>query len=255
MTTSTPALSVRGVSKSFGGVHAVRDVSLDVADGERRAIIGTNGAGKTTLFNLIAGDLTVSAGTIRLFGHDVTAMPLHRRTRLGLRRTYQTSALFDGLTVAQNVYLAFLGEQPVWQHLNFFIRAPLNGAMQDRIEAVLDQVGLAHRARDPVAELSHGERRQLEIGLAVATRPRILLLDEPAAGLSLQERTQMVQLLKTLDRSMTILLIEHDMNIALGLADAVTVMHEGKVIAEGTPEAIRQDERVQRIYLGGAVGG
>ena len=255
MTTSTPAVSVRGVSKSFGGVQAVRDVSLDVADGERRAIIGTNGAGKTTLFNLIAGDLTVSAGTIRLFGHDVTAMPLHRRTRLGLRRTYQTSALFDGLTVAQNVYLAFLGEQPVWQHLNFFIRAPLNGAMQDRIEAVLDQVGLAHRARDPVAELSHGERRQLEIGLAVATRPRILLLDEPAAGLSLQERTQMVELLKTLDRSMTILLIEHDMNIALGLADAVTVMHEGKVIAQGTPEAIRKDERVQRIYLGGAVGG
>lgn len=255
MTTSTPAVSVRGVSKSFGGVQAVRDVSFDVADGERRAIIGTNGAGKTTLFNLIAGDLTVSTGTIRLFGHDVTAMPLHRRTRLGLRRTYQTSALFDGLTVAQNVYLAFLGEQSVWQHLNFFIRAPLNGAMQGRIEAVLDQVGLAHRARDPVAELSHGERRQLEIGLAVATRPRILLLDEPAAGLSLQERTQMVELLKTLDGSMTILLIEHDMNIALGLADAVTVMHEGKVIAQGTPEAIRKDERVQRIYLGGAVGG
>lgn len=253
MKTTNPAVSIQGVSKSFGGVHAVRDVSFDVADGERRVVIGTNGAGKTTLFNLITGDLRVTKGRILIYGRDVTRLPAFKRARLGMKRTYQTSALFDGITLRENVYLALVGGESPLNHLNFLKFSTHRKEHAARIEEILERVGLAERIDDMTSELSHGERRQLEIGLAMATNPRILLLDEPAAGLSLRERTQMLEILKSLDRSVTIILIEHDMNIALGVADIVTVMHEGAVIAEGTSDEIRANEQVQQIYLGGSV--
>lgn len=252
MATSNCAVSIRGVSKSFGGVHAVRDVSFDVADGERRVLIGTNGAGKTTLFNLVAGDLRVTKGEIYVFGTNVTRFPVHKRARLGMKRTYQTSALFNGLSVRENIYLAFLGEQSCWSHLNFFKKNTSRTSWAERIEALVEQVGLSDRIDDKAGSLSHGERRQLEIALALATKPRVLLLDEPAAGLSVHERGTMLEILQGLDRDMTLILIEHDMSIALGVADIVTVMHEGSVIAEGTPDEIRANTRVQEIYLGGA---
>lgn len=252
METSTCAVSVRGVSKSFGGVHAVRDVSFDVAAGERRVLIGTNGAGKTTLFNLVAGDLRVTKGEIYVFGKNVTRFPVHKRARLGMKRTYQTSALFNGLSVRENIYLALLGEQPFWSHLNFFKKNTSRTSWAEKIEALVEQVGLSERIETKAGSLSHGERRQLEIALALATQPRVLLLDEPAAGLSVHERGTMLEILQGLDRNITLILIEHDMSIALGVADIVTVMHEGSVIAEGTPDEIRANVRVQEIYLGGA---
>lgn len=252
MKTSNCAVSIRGVSKSFGGVHAVRDVSFDVAVGERRVLIGTNGAGKTTLFNLVAGDLRVTKGQIFVFNKNVTRFPVHKRARLGMKRTYQTSALFNGLSVRENIYLALLGEQSFWSHLNFFQKNTSRTSWAEKIEALVEQVGLAERIEDKAGSLSHGERRQLEIALALATEPRVLLLDEPAAGLSVHERGTMLEILQGLDRNMTLILIEHDMSIALGVADIVTVMHEGSVIAEGTPDEIRANTRVQEIYLGGA---
>lgn len=248
------AVSIKGVSKSFGGVQAVRDVSLDVANGERRVVIGTNGAGKTTLFNLIAGDLRATAGEIYVFETSVTRLPVYKRARLGMKRTYQTSALFDGLSVRENLYLALLGEQTFWNHLNFFQKNTASTSMAGRIEGLVEQVGLSQRVEDEAGGLSHGERRQLEIALALATSPRVLLLDEPAAGLSVHERGTMMDILRSLRREMTLILIEHDMSIALGVADIVTVMHEGAVIAEGKPDEIQRNKRVQEIYLGEDAG-
>lgn len=252
MKTSNCAVSIQGVSKSFGGVHAVRDVSFDVADGERRVVIGTNGAGKTTLFNLVAGDLRVTKGEIFVSDMNVTRLPVHKRSRLGMKRTYQTSALFNGLSVRENIYLSLLGESSFWSHLNFFKKNTSRTFHAAEIEALVEQVDLAERIEDKAGGLSHGERRQLEIALALATKPKVLLLDEPAAGLSVRERGTMLEILQGLDRAMTLILIEHDMGIALGVADIVTVMHEGAVIAEGKPDEIRANARVQEIYLGGA---
>jgi branched-chain amino acid transport system ATP-binding protein len=226
----------------------VDGVELAVRPGERRALIGPNGAGKTTLFNLIAGALPVTLGRIELFGRDVTRMPTHRRAALGLTRTFQISNLFPTLTVAENCLLAVQARSPV----KLAMHRPLRGYrdLHARVEETLAAVGLADRGGAVVRNLSHGEQRQLEIGLALAGRPRVLLLDEPTAGLSPAESAAMARLLGRLDPAITVLIIEHDMDIALELARHVTVLHYGRVIADGTREAVRADPTVREIYLG-----
>jgi branched-chain amino acid transport system ATP-binding protein len=243
------ALSVKNVTKRFGGLFAVRDVHLDIPIGERRALIGPNGAGKTTLFNLIAGDLSPTSGEIHVFDNDVTRMPPHRRVKYGLRRTYQTSALFDQLTVKQNLYLGVIGPQNK-RHLNLFSVAEKDSVNLDRVFEVCESIRLEERLETKASDLSHGERRQLEIGLALAFEPRLIMLDEPAAGLSIDERGVVKTLLQGLDREITLLLIEHDMEVALSVGEFVVVLHEGQIIAEGTPSEISNNTLVQDVYLG-----
>ena len=224
------------------------DVELTVRRGERRALIGPNGAGKTTLFNLISGELPVTSGTITLFGQDVTAMLPHRRAALGLARTFQITNLFPSLTVLENCLLAVQALSPV----KFAMHRPLRGYgdLHERARQTLVAVGLADQAATRVRNLSHGEQRQLEIGLALAGAPRVLLLDEPTAGLSPAESQHMGRLLGALDPAITMLIIEHDMDIALEVARHVTVLHYGRVIADGTREEIRVNPLVREIYLG-----
>ena len=224
------------------------DVALAVRPGERRALIGPNGAGKTTLFNLISGELPVSAGTIQLFGRDVTRTAPHRRTALGLARTFQISNLFPMLTVLENCLLAAQALTPA----RLAMHRPVAGytELHERARATLLAVGLADRAGTTVSSLSHGEQRQLEIALALAGRPRVLLLDEPTAGLSPAESRLMADLLKRLDPSVTVLIIEHDMDIALEIARHVTVLHYGRVIADGSREEVQENPLVREIYLG-----
>ncbi len=244
----TAALQLDGVSKSFGGLQAVDGVSLAVQPGERRALIGPNGAGKTTLFNLIAGTLPVSTGSIVLFGQDVTSTASYRRAWLGLARTFQISNLFPTLSVLENCLLAVQALTPA----RLAMYRPLRGypELHESARATLEAVGLADKAGVPARQLSHGEQRQLEIGLALAGAPRLLLLDEPTAGLSPAESRHMAQLLAQLDPAMTVLIIEHDMDIALEIAREVTVLHYGRVIADGTREEIRAHPMVREIYLG-----
>jgi branched-chain amino acid transport system ATP-binding protein len=242
------ALRLESVTKVFGGLRAVDGVSLDVRAGTRRALIGPNGAGKTTLFNLISGALPVTSGTIRLFGEDVTRVAAHRRAWRGLARTFQISSLFPTLTVLENCLLAVQALTPA----RLAMHRPLARYpdLHARAQATLEAVGLADRAATTVRQLSHGEQRQLEIGLALAGAPRLLLLDEPTAGLSPAESRQMAQLLARLDPAMTVLIIEHDMDIALEIARDVTVLHYGSVIADGTRDEIRAHPTVREIYLG-----
>ena len=222
---------------------------MDVPHGERRALIGPNGAGKTTLFNVIAGDLPVSSGNITVFGQDVTRMLPHRRVKLGLTRTYQTSALFDTLTVAQNMYLGVIGPAGK-RHFDMLRLAEKDTAHQERALQVIEAVGLGDRVTTPTGDLSHGERRQLEVGLAIAYKPRLVMLDEPAAGLSPEERYVLIDLLNSLEKDITLLLIEHDMDVAFNVSERVTVLHDGSIIVEGTPEEISANELVQKVYLG-----
>ncbi len=243
------ALSIKGVTKRFGGLVAVRDVHMDIPLGERRALIGPNGAGKTTLFNLIAGDLSVTSGEIHVFGHNVTRMAPHQRVKYGLRRTYQTSALFQQLTVAENLYLGVLGPKKKG-HFNIFKSTKNDKNSMSRVFEIAESVRLAERLSSTVSDLSHGERRQLEIGLAIAHEPRLIMLDEPAAGLSIDERKVVVDLMNTFDRNISLLLIEHDMEVALTIGERVTVLHEGQIIAEGTPSEISNNSLVQEVYLG-----
>ena len=250
MPASSDALVVDDVSKHFGGLKAMRHVSMRLGVGERVSVIGTNGAGKSTLFNCVAGALPVSSGTITLFGEDVTRWPAARRARTGLARTFQTSRLFLQLTAAQNVYVA-LGAQMRGHPLRL-ARSELS--RWERVAELLDRVGLAGRGPQIVGDLSHGEQRQLELAMALALRPRLLMLDEPAAGFSPAERAHLVTLLNGLPDEMSLLLIEHDMDIALAVATRVIVMHDGEKLLEGTPDDIRRSERVREIYLGGAVG-
>ncbi len=242
-----PILQLRGIGRRFGGVVAVSDVDLTVRAGERRAILGPNGAGKTTLFNLISGEFPPSAGTVELFGRDVTDEPARRRARMGLSRTFQTSRLFGGLTVEDNLYLAVLGVGK--GHLRL-VKSKTDAEMRERARAMAEAVGLTHRLDALVAELSHGEQRQLEVGMARVAEPKLMMLDEPAAGLSRAERVQLTELLLALDPSITLILIEHDMDVALRVAQWVTMMHDGRVIVEGTPDEIRADETVHALYLG-----
>ncbi|MBX3029858.1 MAG: ABC transporter ATP-binding protein [Chloroflexi bacterium] len=227
---------------------AVDGVDVTLAAGERLAVIGPNGAGKTTLFRLIAGELRPDAGTIELLGRDVTRMHAWRRARLGLSRTFQVANLFGRLSVADNMRLAIQAGRPSgWRSLR-----PVRGA-DDVATSALDtlaQVGLAGRQADPVASLSHGEQRQLEIAMALCTRPQVLLLDEPAAGLSAGEREMLRRLIADLPRTLPIVLIEHDMSLVFGLADRVMCLHQGRPVVVGTPDQVRADERVQAVYLG-----
>jgi branched-chain amino acid transport system ATP-binding protein len=227
---------------------AVADVSLRVAERERRAIIGPNGAGKTTLFRLLSGEMPVTRGGIRLFGEDITALPAHARVGRGLGRTYQVTNVFPHLSVADNMMLAALGLsatkfQPFWP-------VPRRGLHYARMEQTLHDVGLQERAHAQVAELSHGEQRQLELALALVGQPRVLLLDEPAAGLSSVERARMAELVRNLPRDLTLVIIEHDMDLVMNLVDRVTCLHNGQIVADESPATIRQNEVVQAIYLG-----
>ena len=242
-----PILQLRGIGRRFGGVVAVADVDLTVRAGERRAILGPNGAGKTTLFNLISGEFPPSTGTVELFGRDVTNAPARARARMGLSRTFQTSRLFGGLSVEDNLYLAVLGVGE--GHLRL-VHGRGDAEMRERARAMAEAVGLAERLDALVAELSHGEQRQLEVGMARVAEPKLMMLDEPAAGLSRAERVKLTELLLSLDPSITLILIEHDMDVALRVAQWVTMMHDGRVIVEGTPDQIRADETVHALYLG-----
>jgi branched-chain amino acid transport system ATP-binding protein len=243
-----PVLRLRGVGRRFGGLHAVREVDLDVAPGERRAILGPNGAGKTTLFNVIAGDLPASSGRVELFGDDVTASPARHRARLGLARTYQQSRLFLGLTVEESIYLAILGVRN--GHLRPVVLPRRDAELRKRAAAAAGRVAISHKLHEPVGSLSHGEHRQVALAMAIASEPKIMMLDEPASGLSRGERTLLTNLLLALDREITLVLIEHDMDVALRVAERVTMMHEGRVIVEGTPDEIRGNELVHSLYLG-----
>ena len=245
---SSTALSLTGLVKDFGGLRAVDGVSLAVQPGEHRAIIGPNGAGKTTLFSLISGEQRPSGGTITLFGRDVTRLPPHRRAGLGLARTYQITNLFPRLSALDNCLLAVLALLPVKLHLHRAVtRYP---HLFERATAVLDSVGLGAKCDEAVRNLSHGEQRQLEIGLALAGAARLILLDEPTAGLSPAESHLMTELLKRLDPAITLLIIEHDMDVAFALANRITVLQYGRVVADGPSQAVKADPMVQEIYLG-----
>jgi branched-chain amino acid transport system ATP-binding protein len=247
---TAPTLRLRGVGRRFGGLFACDGVNLDVAQGERRAILGPNGAGKTTLFNVICGDLPASSGTVELFGEDVTKRPARYRAKLGLARTYQQSRLFLGLTVENSIYLSILGVRN--GHLRPVVLPRRDEELRERARAAAGRVAISHKLDELVGSLSHGEHRQVALAMALASEPKVLMLDEPASGLSRGERTLLTDLLVALDREITLILIEHDMDVALRVAERVTMMHEGRVIVEGTPTEIRGDKLVHELYLGTA---
>jgi branched-chain amino acid transport system ATP-binding protein len=245
---TTPALELDGLSKRFGGLPATRDVSLKVMPGERRLIIGPNGAGKTTLFNLITGDLVPDGGSARLFGRELLGLPTQRRVHLGLARTYQVLTLFPRETLSHNLVLSLLGLIPLrWDPwIGLETRRTLHEAARD----ALARVGLVDSAGRIVAETSYGERRRLELAMALAQRPKVLLLDEPLAGLSQEERQNIRRLLEEIPRDVTIVMIEHDMDTALAFAERITVLHYGQVIVEGTRAEVVADPRTREVYLG-----
>jgi branched-chain amino acid transport system ATP-binding protein len=245
---NAPAIQTENLGKSFGGLRAVVDVSLSVTAGERRILIGPNGAGKTTLFHCIAGTQQPSAGRVLLFGADISALPENRRTGLGMGRTFQISNVCTDLTVREILLLAALGnDRRKWvTHRS----AGSFRDIQDRVERSLDHIGLASRADEEVKFLSYGERRQLELALALNSNPRVLLLDEPCAGLSPRERQSVAGLIAALPRDITLIMIEHDIDIALALADRVTVLHRGQVILDGTPAQVKENEQVRDVYFG-----
>ncbi len=242
------ALDLSDLSKTFGGVVAVAGITLHVPRRQRLAVIGPNGAGKTTLFHLISGEIPATSGSVRLFGQDVTRLAAHRRVALGLRRTYQITNLFPALSVDQNAMLALYGLRPS----KFDLLRPIarGGALAQEAQRALARVGLADRGGMAARELSHGEQRQLELALALASAPRLLLLDEPAAGLSSAERGVMAEIIRGLPGDLTVILIEHDMDLALSLAERVVCLHNGRMIGEGAPHEIRHNQAVQEVYLG-----
>ena len=244
---TTSAIEVHRLSKHFGGLRAVDDVSLSVPAGERRVLIGPNGAGKTTLFNCVAGTHRPTAGRVLLFGTDISPLPENRRTSFGMARTFQISNVCTDLTVDENLILAAFGNDPrKW----IMHRSSAGLELQDRVRAGLARVGLDHRQGETVKFLSYGERRQLEVAIALISAPRVLLLDEPCAGLSPSERKKLSKLVSELPREITIVMIEHDIDIALAVADRVTVLHRGKVILDGTPDQVQTDEQVREVYFG-----
>lgn len=246
------ALELRGVSRKFGALAALDDINMTVRPGERRAILGSNGAGKTTLFNCITGDFPPSGGLIRFFGEDVTGYPAHERIRRGLRRTYQISLLFAGLSVMDNVYLACAG---VSRRRFSFARPRKDDALVASAENLVHLVHLEKVGDVRVSELAYGQQRQLEIAMALSGAPRFILFDEPAAGLSPAERRELVEILTGLPPHIGFIVIEHDMDVALRVAESVTMMHNGCVFKEGKPAEIEDDEEVQELYLGDAERG
>jgi branched-chain amino acid transport system ATP-binding protein len=242
------ALTVTDLCKSFGGLHVTTDVNLNVEPGERRLIIGPNGAGKTTLFNLITGEITPDSGLIALFGEDITRVPSRRRPHMGMARTYQIITLFPHDTIIHNVALALLGLSPMrWNPL---IDMKRQGHIAERGREALERVGLAHIADCPLAQTSYGERRRVEIAMALAQNPKVLLLDEPFAGLSIDERHDVHQLLLAIPRNVTMVMIEHNMDVALEFAERITLLHFGEVIVEGTRAEVVADPRTREVYLG-----
>jgi len=242
------ALVVTDLNKSFGGLRVTTNVSLNVAAGERRLIIGPNGAGKTTLFNLITGEITPDGGSVALFGRDITRMPSRKRTHLGMARTYQIITLFARDTIERNVTLALLGLSPLrW---NPFLALDRQQHLNAQAREALKRVGLDHIAARSLPQTSYGERRRVEIAMALAQNPKVLLLDEPFAGLSIDERQDVRKLLAAIPRDVTIVMIEHDMDTALDLADRITLLHFGEVIVEGTRGEVVADPRTREVYLG-----
>jgi branched-chain amino acid transport system ATP-binding protein len=241
-----PLLSLAGVGRSFGALKAVDDVSIEVPTGARHALIGPNGAGKSTLFKLITGALTVTSGTVALAGADITRLAEHQRARRGISQTLQHSSLFLTQTVLQNVLLA--AQRRHGSRRSLVPRRQT--AARERARALLADVGLEHRAEAPVATLSHGERRQVEVAVALACEPRLLLLDEPAAGMAPAESARLVGLLKSLPESVTLVIVEHDLDVVFALAGSVTVLHLGRVLLTGSPDEVRGSAAVQQAYLG-----
>lgn len=250
MTLATPVLLIEGLTRYFGALSALNGVSLKIAPRERRAIIGPNGAGKTTLFNLITGHLAPSAGSIRFDGDAITGLPPHAVACRGISRSFQRTNIFPKLSMLENLRLAAAadgrGSYDLFGSIERY-RAPL-----DRARAVAEAVGLAGRLEEVAGRLSYGEQRQLEVGVALATSPKLLLLDEPTAGMSPEETQRMTRMLEGLPREVTLLIIEHDMDVVSSLADRVTVLHYGEVLAEGTFDEVKADPRVYEVYLGGA---
>lgn len=243
------AMEVHGLFKSFGGVPAISDVTLSVPQGQRRLLLGPNGAGKTTLFKLIAGELRPDQGVVRLFGDDIGRLRADRRARLGLARTFQIITLFTEDTLLHNLELALLGATRArWNMISPFSR--FEPKLKAKALNLLARVRLKDQAYQPLKETSYGERRRLEIAMALAQQPRVLLLDEPLAGLSRQERGDVRDVLLSIPREVTMVVIEHDMDIALSLADYITALHHGTVLLEGTREEVVADQRIQEIYLG-----
>jgi branched-chain amino acid transport system ATP-binding protein len=242
------ALAVTSLNKSFGGLRVTTDVDLAVEAGERRLIIGPNGAGKTTLFNLITGELAPDSGAIALFGRDITRLPSRKRAHLGMARTYQIITLFTRDTILRNVTLALLGLSPLrW---NPVVALDRQKHLTAQARAALDRVGLAHIAERPLAETSYGEKRRVEIAMALAQQPKLLLLDEPFAGLSIDERRDVRALLDTIPRDVTIVMIEHDMDVALEFADRISLLHFGEIIVEGSRAEVVANPRTREVYLG-----
>jgi branched-chain amino acid transport system ATP-binding protein len=242
------ALAVNHLSKAFGGLRVTADVNLTVAPGERRLIIGPNGAGKTTLFNLITGELTPDSGSIVLFDRDITRVPSHRRPHLGMARTYQIITLFDNDTILRNVMLALLGLSP--KRWSVFADLDHEHDLIAQGRDALARVGLAHLGERPLSQTSYGERRRVEIAMALAQNPKVLLLDEPFAGLSIDERRDVRALLNNIQREVTIVMIEHNMDVALDWAERITLLHFGEVIVEGTRAEVVADPRTREVYLG-----
>ena len=244
----THALELESVARSFGALVALSGITMRIAASERRAVIGSNGAGKTTLFNTITGDFMPTSGRIRFFGEDITRLPVHERIRRGLRRTYQISQLFGGLNVRDCVYLACRG---VSRGRYALTRPKVSEPTMMQAETILHAVHLDTLADQLVATLSHGQQRQLEIALALAGAPRFILFDEPAAGLSPTERRDLVAILNALPKHIGYIIIEHDLDVALRVSEFVSMMHNGRLFKEGTPQQIEGDPEVQEVYLGG----
>jgi branched-chain amino acid transport system ATP-binding protein len=243
-----PLLRVDGLVRRFGGILATDHVSLDVARGELHAIIGPNGAGKTTLISQLTGHLAPHAGSIFLGGRDITGLPAYRRSTLGLARSFQVTSLLPDFTAADNVALAAQAHDG--HSFRFWGNARKERGLREAARAALERVRLVGRADVPVSKLSHGEQRELELAVALATKPQLLLLDEPMAGLGATESARMVKLLSELRKEVTIVLVEHDMEAVFALADRISVLVYGRVIASGLPSEIRQNDEVKRAYLG-----
>jgi branched-chain amino acid transport system ATP-binding protein len=250
MTSLTPdyALEINNLQKAFGGLPVTQNVSLAIKPGERRLIIGPNGAGKTTLFNQITGDMRPNSGRIKLFGTDVTRFTPYKRAHFGLSRTYQIITLFTGDSLEHNVVLGLLGLKPsrwqMWRPLSFY------GDLATEARRTLDRVGLLHLAEHPVSDIAYGEKRRVELAMALAQKPRVLLLDEPLAGLSNTERSTVKSLIASIPRDTAVVMIEHDMDTALDLAETVTLLNYGRVIVDGERDAVIADHRTREVYLG-----
>jgi branched-chain amino acid transport system ATP-binding protein len=249
MSTTADAILLRTeqLTRSYGSLMAVNNVNVAVRRGELRSIIGPNGAGKTTLFRLVSGEVTPTSGRVLFEGADITGLPQHRVCRLGIAKSYQITNIFPHLSVTENVRVAVQGHRRAF---DFWSRADRLAECHQRAIAILESVGLGAKRGHLAAHLSHGEKRHLEIGIALASDPALLLLDEPTAGMSPEETEETVELIRELCRGRTVVLVEHKMRLVMRISDRITVLHQGQVLAEGTPEEIRGNEAVRQTYLG-----